>query len=58
MEEKKTKIVPGYITVTNTYEFWYEFPADMSDKEAKELANYYAGNEYLDYYKPISTEIN
>lgn len=58
MEEKKTKMVPGYITVTNTYEFWYEFPEDIPDEKAKELANYYAGNEDLDYYKPTFTEIN
>ena len=58
MEEKKTKMVPGYITVTNTYEFWYEFPGDMPDEEAKELADYYAGNEDLDYCKPTFSEIN
>lgn len=50
-------MVAGYVTVTNTYEFWYEFPEDMPDEKAEELANYYARNEDLDYYSPTFSEV-
>lgn len=56
-DEEETKMVAGYVTVTNTYEFWYEFPKDMPDEKAEELANYYARNEDLNYYSPTFSEV-